>query len=121
MLIRLMIVLCLVSTAFGGEIAVIMKGDPAPYDGFIIDRSQEKVFRQINEENKLLGKKVLTLEQISEMHKIRADYYAELNSNLADEWKKEQVRTFMNRTIYFIGGVLVTGFISYSAIKYSRR
>jgi hypothetical protein len=75
-----------------GQLQVIVKGAPAPYDGYVIDKDQEKIFRGINEKSKLYEAKIVILkdlqvnrESMVAFHRNRADSYAE-------SLRKEQTR-----------------------------
>ena len=103
-----------------GQIIPIKKGEESPITGYVIDNAQEKKFRQINEESKLLEKKAVTLEQLGELHNQRAEYYKSLYVESQKDLQSKEDRNFWTKTIYFVGGIVVTGFISYAAMKYSK-
>jgi hypothetical protein len=120
---KLLIIVLLLHSAsiYAGSIRPIKKDEPSPYDGFVIDKPQEKKFRTINEEKKLLERKVLTLEEFVKIHKERFNYQQDINVDLHKRLKQKESDLFWNKTIYFIGGIFLTGFVSYAAMKYGRR
>ena len=77
--------------------------------------------RQINEEKKLLEKKTVALEQLGVVRNEQVKHYKELYRDTKKEAKRRESQVFWKKTIYFIGGVLVTGALSYAALKYGRR
>lgn len=116
----LIIVALLSVNCYAGRIEPISEGEPAEYSGFLIDHAQEVKFRTINEENKLLRKKTISLEQLALIQGERAKYLNEMYVDAMAQYRDKESRSFWQKTVYFIGGVLITGAISYTAIKYTR-
>jgi hypothetical protein len=112
----ILITLLLINSAFSDEVTYIKKGDPAPENGYFITVSQEKKFREQNEENKKLVSINLQLKDLQLQQERRVDVLNErINGYQADnKYLMERVSSaradgFWNRTIYFVGGVLLTG------------
>jgi hypothetical protein len=79
----------------------LQKGDEAPYDGFLFNRSEEKYIRIIKEDNlKLTDLNILKDKKIEK-----------LNSSINDLNEKLEKRDLsqLQKIIYFGLGVLATG------------
>lgn len=104
-------------SSFANEIKAIKKGDPAPFDGYVITVDFEKNLRTINEKNKLLETKVLTLEQLSLVNDDRAKHYKKEAQNAISEAQSAQLVGNLKGGFGFILGVLATSIAAYAAIK----
>jgi hypothetical protein len=104
-----------------GVIKPIKKGEVSSINGFVIDHDQEMKFRKINEEKKLLETKTIALEELGKIKTAQVDYYKDVHSKTIEDMKRRESRIFWNRTVYFIGGIVLTGFMSYATVKYGRR
>lgn len=117
----LLILLMSINLCYGQKITVIKKGELASYDGYLIDSEQEKVFRTINEKKKLLESKNLVLSDLRLNSKQLEDFQRKRAETAERELQKEQFKSSFRSTLAFIGGVLVTGLISYGTMKTLRK
>lgn len=118
----LIIAMLLINTTFANEVTYIKKGDPAPENGYFITILQEKKFREQNEENKKLVSINLQLKDLQLQQENRIDIlneringYQADNKYLMDRVSSARADGFWNKTIYFVGGVLLTGSSVYLA------
>lgn len=100
---------------------VVKKGEVASFDGVLVSKEQMEEFRRINEENKLLKEKVLTLENIVKIDEIKLKYYADELTATRSLLIAEQANDFWAKAGYFALGVIVTGVAAKSAIESTRR
>ena len=112
----------LINTTFADEVTYIKKGDPAPENGYFITVPHEKKFREQNEENKKLLSINLQLKDLSVQQEKRIDIlneringYQADNKYLLDRVSSARSDGFFNKTIYFIGGVVLMGGATYLA------
>jgi len=124
----LLVLLLSINTIFAQDIVPIKKGQPSPADGFYISYNQEKKFRLINEENLKLKTQVIQLKDLSAaledkntILEQRLTLYQNQNKYLTSELSDQRIDNFFGKTIYFIGGILVTGAIGYIALKYGNK
>lgn len=100
---------------------VVKKGEVASFDGVLVSKEQMEEFRRINEENKLLKEKVLTLENIVKIDELKLKYYADELTATRSLLIAEQANDFWAKAGYFALGVIVTGVAAKSAIESTRR
>ena len=108
------------SLCFGQEIKIIKKGAPAPFDGFVVDAKQMKVFRQIDKDRKVLKEKEITLKDLGVVQEKRIKYFQDQADFYQTEMQAQQVKGWFKNTVYFLGGVAITGLISYGAWRVYR-
>lgn len=116
------IAILLINTTFANEVTYIKKGDPAPENGYFITAPQEKKFREQNEENKKLTSINIQLKDLQVQQDARIDtlneringYQAD-NKYLMDRVSSARSDGFWNKTIYFVGGVVLMGGATYLA------
>ena len=104
-----LLVLFLVFSLNGYAVTPLKKGQPSPEDGFLFNKQEEKEVRKKNEENKIL--KGLTIKQ-DELIKNQDQQIGLLEGKL----KKRDV-SGLEKTLYFIAGVLFTSGSVYLAGK----
>ncbi len=109
--------LLLINTCFAADIVPIKKGQAAPFSGFVISYDMEKSMRQTAEDSKvknewldLASLKITIIEKRNILYKNHNEY-------LSKEVYKARKSTFWTKTIYFIGGIAVTGAIGYLAVR----
>ena len=112
MISRLM-VLCLVCNVSYAEMVIVKKGDPAPFEGILVDQAQMKEFRQINEDKKNLELQNLKLKDLALINDERVDLYRK-------ELSSSETKSLWKSVGYFALGVLVTGFAAKVAIESTR-
>lgn len=99
------------------DVVPIKKGEPAPKDGFFIDKPNIKKMRKINEEKKLLEKENLKLSQLNELNgKIENNYQKRLE-DASRQITKEQVKGDLKGIGGFLLGVLATSAAAFAAAK----
>lgn len=93
-----------------GEIQPIQKDQKAEFSGYLITKEFEKNLRTINEKNKLLERKNVTLERLGQV-----------NEDIAQDYKKKASRAELRGDLKGIGGfllgVLITGGIAIGLSK----
>lgn len=99
------------------DIIAIKKGNPSPIDGFVITKEFEKDLRQINEDNKLLKRQNLVLKDLQVTQEDLVSLHKENTRNAQKELEKEQIKGFFKSTLYFVGGIILGGAISYGLSK----
>lgn len=109
--------LLLINTCFAADIAPINKGQAAPFSGFVISYDMEKSMRQLagdsQHKSELIRLKDLKITVIEK----RNILYKNHNEYLSKEVYKARKSSFWTKTIYFIGGIAVTGAIGYLAVR----
>lgn len=100
-----------------GKIKAIEAGEVAEYSGFLVDDSQMKHFRQINEEKKLLEQKTIKLEELGIRMEDSKNWYQDNYYKIKDKYEWQQTKSFWVNTLFFVGGVVLTGLITYGAMK----
>lgn len=98
-------------------IVPIKKGEVSTIDGFVITKEFEKDLRQTNEENKLLKRQNLVLKDLQVTQEDLVSLHKENARNAQKELEKEQIKGFFKSTLYFVGGVILGGAISYGLSK----
>jgi hypothetical protein len=114
---KLFLILLLTFNSFADSgIVPIKKGEPAPGDGFYITYEQEKKFRLIEEEKLRLEAINITLKDLQITHEeqikllnMRINSYEDHTSYLEKRLSEARLDGFWNRTIYFVGGMLLMG------------
>lgn len=102
------------------KVIPMTKGDIAPYSGIFFPKDKAKELRQINEEKKLLEKKVLKLEDLQIIQEETSTFYKENYYKTKNLLEAEQTKSFWKSTLYFFGGVLITGIITSATLKYAK-
>lgn len=110
---KLLIILLLTFQAFAIDVSPIKKDQPAPYDGFILDEANLKEMKTINEERKVLKKKVVTLEELGNIKDSKVKLYKEEADYYHKQAKKEESKS----TWKIVGGILL-GILATSAAGY---
>lgn len=110
----LLIILFIISTiAFSNsshseDIVPLEKGEKAPFAGALVSADKFDLLRQIDEKNRLLEKKILTLQDLNVIMADRVD----LNKKLAEEYKIDYTKSEAKRSItnigHFLLGVAIT-------------
>lgn len=106
------------------QIDVIRKGDPAPYDGLIMNAEQEQQFRLTE---KKYNNAVEQIDSLTKLHKHyqennqilmqRVENYQEHHQKLAKQVVDMKDSNFLENTLYFLGGAVLTGFIAYGVVN----
>ena len=104
-----------INLAFG-QVKVIKKGDPSPFDGFVITVEQEMKFRKLDKDNKTLKELNLKLKDLSvhqnntiDILNKRVSLYQKHTLELSqDLYKIKGSNTFWNKTLFFMLGAGVT-------------
>lgn len=109
--------LLLLNAVYAEEITPIKKDAPAPYDGYVIDSSMEKKFRQINEENKKNKQLNLKMEQLGQLEEAKINLYKDQLSTLEKENSQLRTSNNLSTIVYFGLGVLATGLAAYGTMK----
>lgn len=87
----------------------IKKGEPAPFDGFVIDKPMEAKFRLINEKFKLSEAKVLKLKDLQIVQKQQVKQYEVYTNRLESGLAREQwVGTFKGIGGFFLGVIITS-------------
>ena len=90
------------------DIVPLSKGDKAPFEGALVPADKFDLLRQIDEKNRLLEKKVMTLQDLNVIMENRVD----LNKKLAEEYKIDYTKSEAKRSItnlgHFLLGVAIT-------------
>jgi len=110
---KILILFLLSFSLCAGEIQPISKGQEAEFSGFLITKDFEKRLRTINEENKLLERKNVTLERLGNVNEDIAQHYKKRAS-------KAELRGDLKGIGGFLLGVLVTGAIAVGLSKNMR-
>lgn len=98
---------------FSQEIVSIKQGEPAPFDGFVITKQFEKDRRQEHEELALQKNKNLLLSDLAATQEELVKFHKEQTIMAISEANKSQFKSYL----YFVGGVLITGLISYGTVR----
>jgi len=113
----LVILICSINLTFALDVTPIRKGQAAPDNGFFVDQENMKGFRKINEENKLLKKENLELEELSFVNnKIEKNYQDRLDF-ASKEITKEQIKGNLRGVWGFVLGVAATSLAAFAAAK----
>lgn len=94
--------------ANGADIVKLEEGDKAPFTGALVSPDRLNEFRQLDETNRLLEKKILTMRDLGVVMESRVD----LNKKLAEEYKIEYTKSEAKRSLtnlgHFLLGVAIT-------------
>jgi len=93
---------------FAQNTVLLNKGESAPFDGVLSDSDQMKIYRQSNEEKKLLQDKVLTLKDLNATIQERSDVYKAEGDYYRSQLRTQEFRGFWANVGYFALGVLAT-------------
>jgi len=99
------------------DILIIKKGEAASQDGFLVSAEQMKKFREINEKKKLAEKKNITLKDLRLVQDERINFYRNMSEDYRKELRYQSVKSNTKSFLWFIGGVLITGAISYGTVR----
>ena len=106
------------------DVVVVKKGDVVPFDGVLFTKEKEKELRQTKLDLETSEKKVILLSDLNELNKKeldvvskRLDLYQDKVREMADREVKSESRTFLQNSVYFISGALITGLIGYGIVK----
>ena len=100
-----------------GEMVVLKKGQPAPFDGIISDAKQMKEFRQLKENNKNLKKVKLKLEDLAYVRDRKIKFFEQESDQYRTSLRRTQFRSFWSNIGYFTLGVIVSGLASKAAME----
>lgn len=114
---KVFFLLLLSVNTFANDVVAIKKGDPAPFDGFVITHQQEQKFRLLNENNRRLmelsdlqNEKINILDQ---RIKIRDAHVEDMSKELTE---RRSDGTF-SKIFYFVLGAAVTTGVAYSVSR----
>ena len=113
----ILIILFTINTAFALDITPVKKGFIIQKEGFFIDKTNMKELRQINEDRKVLDRKVAKLEDLAVINEQRVEIYKKLSQESEDALRWEQTKGNFKGIGGFIIGVLATSIATYAAIK----
>lgn len=112
------------SLAFGQDVKVLSKGTPAPFDGVLFSKEMEKSIRQIDLDNAYLKQQNASLNRLNDLSNQENDILSKRYENmalkanqLAEQQVKAENASFWKNALYFVGGALITGVISYGVVK----
>lgn len=116
----LLIILLTINSATAIDITPIKKGEPAPANGFFVDKKNIKKFREINENKKLLEQENGKLKSLNQLAinetKIYKENYQEANRQVRVEKFKSDLKGIGG----FLLGVLATSAAAYAAIRIAK-
>lgn len=96
------------TTTKSADLVKLEEGDKAPFTGVLVSPERLNEFRQLDETNRLLEKKVLTMRDLGVVMESRVD----LNKKLAEEYKIEYTKSEAKRSLtnlgHFLLGVAIT-------------
>lgn len=113
----LIILLISISQCFAIDVTPLKKGEVAPKDGFFVDTENMKQLRKINEDKKVLEKKVVKLEDLAAINEERVGAYRKLSEESQKQLRWEQTKGSFKGVGGFVIGVLATSLAAYAAIK----
>ena len=115
---KLLIILILsINLAYAGNIQPIKKGNPAPFNGFIVDKPQMEHFRKINEQKKLSEAQNLVLEDLKVTQGRVVSFHKKRAERLQNELLRSNIKSYFTNVIFFGLGVLATIVIVRNAPK----
>lgn len=109
----LFILLLIPSLLYSQDIVPIKQGTPAPFDGFVITSQFEKDRRHESEELKLSKSKNLVLSDLVVTQDEMITFHKKQANIAISEANTAQLKSYL----YFVGGVLITGLISYGTVR----
>ena len=116
----LLIILLSISNCFAIDVTPIKKGEPAPANGFFIDQPNIKKMRKINEDKKVLERKVTKLEDLAVINEQRVETYKKLSRESEDQLRWEKTKGNFKGVGGFLVGVLATSLAAYAAIRIAK-
>lgn len=103
------------------NVVYLEKGSPSPFSGFLFQPTEQKRLRLLDEENNFNKQRVELLNNIIDNQKKDALVYEQRLTNFKEQNDKlsqaNQSSDFLNKTIYFIAGSVITGLIGYGVYK----
>lgn len=117
---KILLILCLLSSSLNAEMVKLDKGQSAPFDGILSDAAQMKEFRQLNEDKKNLEAQNIKLKDLALINEERVGLYRVQSELLNKELSKAETRSFWKSIGYFALGVVVTGMAAKVAIESTR-
>lgn len=105
---------------FSQTITPIKAGEPAPYDGYVIDKDFEQARRKDREELKLQKDKNVLLSDLNVLTNQRVDLYKQDSARAYSELNKQQLSTGVKIVLYFLGGLALGTAASYGMAKVYR-
>lgn len=112
-------IMLLSSSVFGKDVVAVKKGAISPSDGYFVSNSQMARFIELNEENKILKKQVITLKDLALNHESQITFYKKRVTHLESELTWQQTKGIFKTTGAFFIGVLATSAAAYAAIQVS--
>ena len=114
----------LTRNSYAEDAVLLTKGSPAPFEGFLIDRPKALEFRGITferDEYKLLNESLTkSLQLYKDNDKINGEKLSIVltqNDKLAQELNSARSTSNWEKTLWFLGGVVITGAAFYGAAK----
>lgn len=114
---KILLTLLLSFNLYSQDIIPINKGEMASMDGFLVSEKQMDKFRLINEEKKLLAEKNVQLEDLGVIQEKRIRFFEQDADQYKNQLFKERVSSKFENIMFFVGGVVLTGAISYGLQK----
>lgn len=110
---KTILILAILLTSFNGLAATkLSKGDIAPFSGILITKAEEAKVAKLKKENEILEKLKFKQSKLIENQGKRI--------GILHEKLEERDVSGLVKTLYFIGGVLLTGTSVYLAGKLAR-
>ncbi|MFZ4411443.1 MAG: hypothetical protein ACOYOV_00070 [Bacteroidales bacterium] len=120
----LLVFILSISIAHAGNVSVIAKGTPAPFDGVLFSREMEKQIRQTNLDNVYLKQQNASLTRLNDLSEQETSIVTKRYENMAlkvNELAEKQIKadnaSFWKSTLYFVAGAIMTGIITYSVTR----
>lgn len=116
-MIKILMMALLSFNVFSQDIVFVKKGDTVSFDGFLVAPKQMDKFRLINEERKLLEEKNIQLKDLGVVQDNRIKFFQQSADQYKDEIFRERTKSRIENILFFVGGVVLTGGISYGLQK----
>ena len=113
----LFIVIVSLNLCHAQDIAPIRQGEPAPFDGYVIDKSMEKKVRQIKEDHKKQKELNVKMEELGVIQQSQVTVYKEQLTTLEKDNSTLRTNNNLSSIVYFGLGVLATSLAAYGAMK----
>lgn len=113
----MIMILSMSLSVHAAQITPMAQGEPAQYEGYLIDKDMEKKMRKANEKVKALETIKHNQKVVIDIMKSKADYYRKQTEALQAELEKERSGKFWSSVLYFIGGAVITGGLTLGAVK----
>lgn len=99
----IILVILITNLTFAQNSAIVKKGDTVPFSGILLteERAEEAVKAE---------KKVVTLEQLAEAQKALTEFHKDEASVARRRLSEAKWDGFWSNTVYFVLGVVITGF-----------